>query len=1308
LADSKFAVKVSANSGATWTDWFTSANGYGKCDGVAVGPPGSNIVYAVGYDFWTGSPAKTTGAVWRLTGTATATPVATDCRGNLSALHSAYTNVDWSVSSVCLDPTRPSLVVVGTVAGVFRSTNNAVSWEATSLGAGISKLMANPAEGALYAATTTNGVYRSVDGGATWTAINRNLGNLNCTDLGLDANDKRLFVGTVSNTVCRARIGPILNIAGVTNPATGGGAGTWTNWYETAVSRPLADTVVNGTNMTAYWTLSGGQTDTNGAMAGVGSVSLTHTRDTTLTLQWLPLTASDTFVGLLAGPGGTVSPGGGAAALRGVPLSIAAIASNGYAFASWQVITGTAVIGDTNAATTTVTLDAPAIIRANFHDRKHILSTATNVAVPEGGTGTFQVKLAGVPAGDVLVVVGRQSGDADIAAQADSTNLTFTTANWDTYQTVTLAAVEDADAATGTAVVVCSAAGMDNLAVTATEVENDTILTLTSGIGGLTQPGGATVVTIGVPAGISAVASNGYVFTAWKVVSGPATIADIRAATTAVTITGPATMRAYFAASNRPPGTVWGWGKNSNAQLGDGTAINRFNPVQTVGVSNIMALAGSARHNVAIDASGRMWGWGNNTYGQLGDGTTSERLTPVQPVGISNVTAIAAGRDRTGSYVCGHTVALHSNGTVWAWGYNNAGQLGNGTTTNHYSPTQVKLSGGAPLTNIVGIVAGPYQTYAWDRGGRFWAWGRNNNSQLGDGTTTSRSYPTPVTGLSNITALAVGDGQFNNKYVVALMSNGTVWAWGENSFGQIGDGTVGANRPSPVRVTGLSNVTAIAASSCSTYARKSDGALWAWGNNYYGELGDGTTNNRTTPVQVAGLSNITAMTCNDYNAYAVGADGTVYGWGRGNLGDGTVLQRNTPVSLPGVSNAVAVAPGFDGASDVRAALTGDGTVWTWGTNTTGQLGDGTTIARSVPVPVLLEDGSTPLSGVTGLLAGASFVLAIRNAPGTEPSHDAILTVTAGPGGATVPNGAIVVTQSVARAVCAVADVGYVFTNWTVTTGSVVFGATTYADGEWTTFMTITSAATVRANFVLTAYEAWRRAHFTAEQLTDEMFSGDAADPDQDSMSNWKEYVARTDPTNGASVFAITGVTNMPYVRVQFFPSAPDRLYTLQWCTNLVEGVWRTVPGQVRVAGTGGPGELSDTNSAAGSPRFYRVRVDLPDVQDFADISAEAALAMVADRQNDPDFVVLDVRTAAEYAARHIVGAINRDYYAPDFSAQLDALDKNKAYLIHCRTGGRSGPTHDLMFALGFHEVYDMLGGIEAFAVLPGAGPYLVP
>ncbi len=1321
---------------------------------VKISAAETGVVYAVGSGNGidaNGELEPTRGAVWRLVGAKGSTNViATDCTGNLGALHTNATT--WQVVGCCLDQRQPGVVLVTTTEGIFLSTNattSAASWEPTGFPVSrrqtwsasiypFAKILASPNAGEFYAIGSP-GVYqaRIANGKLSWTLINRGLTatqSLCCESFALDTAGKRLFLGTnpggldTKGYILRTRIGPILNLVGTTNPATGTGAGSWTNWYGTAESRSLTNTVVNGTNLCVYWSLSGGQTDTNGAVAGLGSVNLTHTKDSTLTLQWLPVTASNTFVGVRAGPGGTVSPAGATMATKGVPVTISATPSNGYAFASWQVMAGTATLGNSNAASTTVTLDAPAIVRANFHDRKHLLVTTTNIAVPEGGTATFQVKLAGLPAGDVRVAVARTSGDADITVQT-GTNLTFTTGNWDTYQTVTLAATEDADATNGTATIVCSASGMDSVTGTVTEVENDIALTVTAGFGGTVQPSGTLGMTPGVATGITAKASNGYAFTAWKVVSGDATVADIHAASTTVTITAPATVQAYFVEVAPPSGTVWAWGGNTYGQLGDGTkGTNRFNPVQLSGLSNITAIAGS-EHSVALGSNGNLRAWGRNINGHLGDGTTSDRSNPVPVSGLSNVTAIAASLS--------HTVAVKNNNTVWMWGYVNSG--------NRLTPMQV-----AGIPNATDVSAGYCFTVALESNGNVWAWGANTSGQLGDGTTSDRSNPVPVSGLSNVTAIAASVGGY---HTVALKTNGMVWAWGWNDYGQLGDGTTGT-RLRPVQVSGISNVIAIAAGSSHTVALKTDGMVWAWGGNGKSQLGDGTKGtNRFAPVQVVGLSNVIAIAA---------------------------------------------------SSSHTVALKRDGSVWAWGDNASGQLGDGTTTLRMAPVRVMMSDGATPLSGVTAIAAGVGHTLAIRNpqprvgivtdrtqlsvpeggaatfqvklaakptgsvsmvvgwldgdtninvsggaalsfdtnnwdtyqtvtlaaaedadttdgqatiacwvdglrtlnVTATEQDNDTILTFTAGPGGTTAPSGAVVVTKGVARDVCAFADTGYVFTNWTVTTGSVTFGATTYdGAGVPTTFMTISSAATVRANFVLTPYEAWRRASFTTGQLADPAISGDAVDPDQDGRNNWMEYVALTDPTNQASVFRITALNFTPYFQVQFL-SASDRLYTLNGSTNLVAGGWRTVPGQVRVAGTGGLCTLSDTH-AAGLGRFYRLLVDLPDVQNFAEVTATAALGMIVDRQNDSDFVVLDVRTAAEYNTRHILGAINRDYYATDFAAQLNALDKNKAYLIHCRTGGRSGVTYELMRSLGFHEVYNLLGGFDAFQVVPGASAWLV-
>ena len=179
--------------------------------------------------------------------------------------------------------------------------------------------------------------------------------------------------------------------------------------------------------------------------------------------------------------------------------------------------------------------------------------------------------------------------------------------------------------------------------------------------------------------------------------------------------------------------------------------------------------------------------------------------------------------------------------------------------------------------------------------GTVWAWGRNDHGQLGDGTTTDyRNDPAQVGGLSGVIAIAVGE-----QYTVALKSEGTVWTWGRNDYGQLGDGT-NTDRNIPVQASELSGVIAVAAGELHTVALKSDGIVWTWGYNTYGQLGDGTNTERNTPVQVSGLNDITAITAGWEHTIALESDGTVWTWGDntdGQLGDGTNMARNTPVQI---------------------------------------------------------------------------------------------------------------------------------------------------------------------------------------------------------------------------------------------------------------------------------------------------------------------------------------------------------------------------------------------------------------------------
>jgi hypothetical protein len=246
-------------------------------------------------------------------------------------------------------------------------------------------------------------------------------------------------------------------------------------------------------------------------------------------------------------------------------------------------------------------------------------------------------------------------------------------------------------------------------------------------------------------------------------------------------------------------------------------------------------------------------------------------------------------------------MALKQDGTVWTWGANYHGQLGDGTKTDRSSP--VKVLG---LTGVVALAAGDKYSLAVMLDGKVWTWGSNFYGQLGDGTTTDRSSPVQVPGLTGVVAVAAGGG-----HSLALKSDGSVWAWGFNVLGQLGDGTRIA-RSSPVQVKGPNGIVAIAAGENHSIAVKSDGSSWAWGWNYAGQLGDGTTTDRLSPVQGPWLTGVRVVAAGQGNSFALKSEGSLSGWGNNNSGqlaDGTFALRNFPVlvvnpSLDGFLNLI--------------------------------------------------------------------------------------------------------------------------------------------------------------------------------------------------------------------------------------------------------------------------------------------------------------------------------------------------------------------------------------------------------------------
>lgn len=402
-------------------------------------------------------------------------------------------------------------------------------------------------------------------------------------------------------------------------------------------------------------------------------------------------------------------------------------------------------------------------------------------------------------------------------------------------------------------------------------------------------------------------------------------------------------------------GKLYAWGANDKGQIGDGTFATRLLPVRVPGLdTNVIAAKGSSLFSLALLYDGTLMAWGSNPHGQLGNGSTTPRTLPGPVSGLgsgSGVVAIAAG--------VLHALALKSDATVLAWGENFHGQLGNGTTTDSYAPVQV--AGLGPGSGVIAIAAGFRSSMAIKTDGTVLTWGTNVNGQIGDNTTTNRLTPVQVIGLgpgSGVIAGASGGGLTGQGWNMALKSDGTVLAWGNNAEGQLGDGTM-IGRRTPVQVFGLgagSGVVQISANGGSgskhVLALKSDGTVLAWGGNGSGSLGDGTTTNRLTPITVPGITRAIAVHAAEDHSLAVLENGTVLSWGAngmGQLGDDTISSALTPVQVAGLgvgSGVVQLATGFTHS----LALKSDGTVLGWGDNNVGQLGPGVP-AGAQPIPV---------------------------------------------------------------------------------------------------------------------------------------------------------------------------------------------------------------------------------------------------------------------------------------------------------------------------------------------------------------------
>lgn len=388
-----------------------------------------------------------------------------------------------------------------------------------------------------------------------------------------------------------------------------------------------------------------------------------------------------------------------------------------------------------------------------------------------------------------------------------------------------------------------------------------------------------------------------------------------------------------YSAVLRSDGTVWAWGGNGIGLTGTAEPSTLTSPVPVSGFTNVVSISASKSALIAIRQDGSVVCRGGNRYALAGDGFSPVRTKPLQLAGRSDLRAVAAcanqvlllasdgtvlragaegfvpvnGLSSVSAISLGttHSLALRSDGTVWSWGNNSYGELGNGTTTFSSAPVQAE-----GLSGVVRIDGGMYYSSALLSDGTVRSWGQNGHAELGDGTTTNRSAPVVTSGAENAIAMAAGyslaaivksDGTVwkwgaNGKamvagasgvvdlaagtnHLLALKSSGAVLAMGDNSFGQLGNGSSGGNNSSFISVGGLPAIAKLAGAVSHSLALDSAGHVWSWGKNSQGQLGDGTTTNRLQPVPVPGLSGVAAIAAGDGASFAVRNDGRLWAWG---------------------------------------------------------------------------------------------------------------------------------------------------------------------------------------------------------------------------------------------------------------------------------------------------------------------------------------------------------------------------------------------------------------------------------------------